>query len=106
MIEAETGALARKLLIALWRFGTTGETLEGVILHGSRGAFARVKAAYVAPRPARALLSLGARLKCRCFIAASGAGATFQGRSARWPAAQAFWARDHRWVITDNVHQR
>jgi transposase len=26
-------ALARKLLIALWRFVTTGETLEGVILH-------------------------------------------------------------------------
>ena len=25
-------ALARKLLIALWRFVTTGETLEGVIL--------------------------------------------------------------------------
>jgi hypothetical protein len=24
--------LARKLLIALWRFVTTGETLEGVIL--------------------------------------------------------------------------
>ena len=25
-------ALARKLLIALWRFVTTGETLEGVVL--------------------------------------------------------------------------
>ena len=25
-------ALARKLLIALWRFVTTGETLQGVIL--------------------------------------------------------------------------
>jgi transposase len=25
-------ALARKLMIALWRFVTTGETLEGVIL--------------------------------------------------------------------------
>ena len=25
-------ALARKLVIALWRFVTTGETLEGVIL--------------------------------------------------------------------------
>jgi hypothetical protein len=25
-------ALARKLLIALWRFATTGETLEGVVL--------------------------------------------------------------------------
>jgi transposase len=25
-------ALARKLLIALWRFGATGETLEGVVL--------------------------------------------------------------------------
>jgi hypothetical protein len=25
-------ALARKLLIALWRFVTTGETLDGVIL--------------------------------------------------------------------------
>jgi transposase len=25
-------ALARKLLIALWRFVTNGETLEGVIL--------------------------------------------------------------------------
>jgi hypothetical protein len=25
-------ALARKLLIALWRFTTTGEPLEGVIL--------------------------------------------------------------------------
>jgi hypothetical protein len=27
-------ALARKLLIALWRFVTTGETLEGVIAAG------------------------------------------------------------------------
>ena len=25
-------ALARKLIIALWRFVTTGETLEGVVL--------------------------------------------------------------------------
>jgi hypothetical protein len=25
-------ALARKLLIALWRFVTTGQTLEGVVL--------------------------------------------------------------------------
>ena len=29
-------ALARKLLIALWRFVTTGETLEGVILRSGR----------------------------------------------------------------------
>jgi transposase len=28
-------ALARKLLIALWRFVTTGETLEGVILRSA-----------------------------------------------------------------------
>jgi hypothetical protein len=29
-------ALARKLLIALWRFVTTGETLEGVVLRVQR----------------------------------------------------------------------
>jgi hypothetical protein len=29
-------ALARKLVIALWRFVTTGETLEGVILRPER----------------------------------------------------------------------
>ena len=28
-------ALARKLVIALWRFVTTGETLEGVILRSA-----------------------------------------------------------------------
>ena len=30
-------ALARKLVIALWRFVTTGETLEGVILRPAGG---------------------------------------------------------------------
>ena len=32
MRDRKAVALARKLLIALWRFVTTGETLEGVIL--------------------------------------------------------------------------
>jgi hypothetical protein len=32
-------ALARKLVIALWRFVTTGETLEGVILLQQRVRF-------------------------------------------------------------------
>ena len=35
-------ALARKLLIALWRFVTTGETLEGVILRPQKGSKARL----------------------------------------------------------------
>src|SRR5262249_6196436 len=53
-------ALARKLVIALWRFVTTGETLEGVVLRpaGKKGLLER---GYLAPFGARA----GFSAECR-----------------------------------------
>jgi hypothetical protein len=60
-------ALARKLLIALWRFVTTGETLEGVILRpaGCNVAGARQQEDTLAGGNGRELLKLLARLKTR-----------------------------------------